>query len=158
MARRIRYGKCHAGLIDELVKSKGSTGPFDTKARCLVYAAGYAASFGPEKGRKKLPESTAEALRYSTFTDLEYFDEFLLSLAILVKQDIKILEDKVGDDSAVNSRIEIFEEFANYGLERLGESLKSEHDKTDGINLLLLGASDTTAENSAIDWSALENL
>ena len=158
MPRRITYAKCHAGLIDELVRSKDSTGPFDTKARCLVYAAGYGASFGPEKGRKELPEKTAEPLRYSTFSDLENFEEFILSLSILVKQDIKILEDKVGDDTIVNSRISIFEEFANYGLERLGEELKSDHDKTDGIKLLLSGSSETTTGSSAIDWSTLENL
>lgn len=150
---RINYDKCHENLLNELVRSDKSTGPFETKAKCLTYAASFGASFGAEKGRKPL-EGTKMDLRYDAFSSRD-FEDFIGSLAVFATKDIKLLENNEETDT---ERVRIFEEFANYGLERLSAELKGEHRKTDGIALLISRSYSEKAEGDGIDWKQIENL
>jgi dnd system-associated protein 4 len=158
MIRRISYAQCHDELVSELWPNKDNTdatGPFDSKAKCLIYAASFGAEFGFDKGRKKLPERRSEGIRYDVFSGCSGFEDFICSLAVFATQDIKILE---GDDETTNKRITIFEEFANYGLERLKAELKGEHNKTEGLTILLSKKySDLVAEDG-INWDKIESL
>lgn len=154
MPRRINYAKSHEGLLNELVRSNDNSGPFETKAKCLIYAASFGSSFGPEQGRKPMPEKKGESIRYDVFTSLE-FEDLICSLAVYATKDIKILEDS--EDTA-NERVTIFEEFANCGLERLGAELKGEGNKTDGIALLLSKNFSGRADEDGINWGKIENL
>ncbi len=156
MPRRINYAKCHEGLLNELVRSKDSSGPFETKAKCLIYAASFGASFGVEKGRKPLPDKKAEAIRYDIFA-CQDFEDLICSLAIFATKDIKILENNE-DSDAGDQRVTIFEEFAHYGLERLEAELKGEANKTDGIALLLSKNYSDRVEEAGINWEKIENL
>jgi len=154
MPRRINYAKCHEALLNDLVRSSESTGPFETKAKCLVYAASFGASFGPKDGRKSLPEKKGESIRYDVFANQD-FEDLIGSLAVFATKDIKILDDS--EDTA-NERVTIFEEFANCGLERLGAELKGEANKTDGIALLLSKNYSGRVNEDGINWGKIENL
>lgn len=154
MPRRINYAKIHEDLLDELVRSSDNSGPFETKARCLIYAASFGACFGPDSGRKKLPEKKGESIRYDVFQSPD-FEDLIASLAVFAKKDIKILDD---NDDAANERVTIFEEFANSGLGRLKSELSGEANKTDGIALLLSKNYSNRVEEDGINWDKIENL
>jgi dnd system-associated protein 4 len=154
MPRRINYAKSHESLLNELVRSSDSSGPFETKARCLTYAASFGASFGPEKGRKSLPEKKGESIRYDVFHSPD-FEDLICTLAVFATKDINVLQD---DEDATDKRVTIFEEFANCGLERLEAELKGEANKTDGIALLLSKNFSDRVEEEGINWEKIENL
>lgn len=154
MPRRINYAKNHESLLEELVRSSDNSGPFETKARCLIYAASFGTSFGSDDGRKEMPEKKGESIRYDVFQSPD-FEDFIASLAVFAKKDIKILED---NEDAANERVTIFEEFANCGLERLESELKGEANKTDGIALLLSKNYSDRVEEDGINWDKIENL
>ena len=154
MPRRINYAKCHDGLLNELVRSNDSTGPFETKAKCLIYAASFGASFGFDKGRKALPEKKGESIRYDVFA-CQDFEDLICSLAVFSTKDIKILEN---NEDTANERVTIFEEFANCGPERLEAELKGEANKTDGIALLLSKNYSDRVQEDGINWGKIESL
>jgi len=154
MPRRINYAKCHEGLLNGLVRSKESSGPFETKAKCLIYAASFGASFGAAKGRRQLPDKKAEAIRYDIFA-CQDFEDLICSLAIFATKDIKILENS---EEAGDKRVTIFEEFAHCGLERLEAELKGEANKTDGIALLLSKNYSDRVEEAGINWGKIKAL
>ena len=150
---RINYDKCHETLLNELVRSEKSSGPFETKAKCLTYAASFAAEFGPEKGRKPIA-GTKMDLRYDAFSSRD-FEDFICSLAVFATKDVKLLEN---NEETSTKRVRICEEFANYGLERLAAELKGEGNKTDGIALLLSKSTSEGVEEDGINWNQIENL
>lgn len=150
---RINYDKCHEVLLNELVRSEKSTGPFETKAKCLTFAASFGASFGAEKGRKPL-EGTKMDLRYDAFASSD-FEDFICSLAVFVTKDVRLLEN---NEETATERVRIFEEFANLGLDRLTAELKGEANKTDGIALLVSKSHNENAEEGGIDWGQIECL
>jgi len=136
------------------VRSKDSSGPFETKAKCLIYAASFGSSFGVEKGRTPLPDKKAEAIRYDIFA-CQDFEDLICSLAIFATKDIKILES---NEDAGDKRVTIFEEFAHCGLERLEAELKGEANKTDGIALLLSKNYSDRVQEDGINWGKIESL
>ena len=148
---RIKYDKCHETLLNELLRS--DSGPFETKAKCLTYAASFAAEFGPEKGRKPIA-GTKMDLRYDAFSSRD-FEDFICSLAVYATKDIKLLEN---NEETSTTRVRIFEEFANYGLERLATELKGEGNKTHGITLLLNKSPSEKVEEDGINWNQIESL
>ena len=150
---RINYDKSHEGLLNELVRSDKTSGPFETKAKCLTYAASYGSEFGPEKGRKPI-SGTKMDLRYDAFSSRD-FEDFICSLAVYATKDIKLLET---NEETATERVRIFEEFANCGLERLAAELKGEANKTDGIALLISKSKSQKVEEDGIDWNKIENL
>lgn len=154
MPRRINYAKSHEVLLNQLVRSIDSSGPFETKAKCLIYAASFGASFGFDQGRKPLPEKKGESIRYDVFQNQD-FEDLICSLAVFATKDIKILED---NEDTANERVTIFEEFANCGLERLEAELKGEANKTDGIALLLSKNFSGRADEDGINWGKIEAL
>ena len=154
MPRRINYSKCHEALLNELVRSNDGSGPFETKAKCLIYAASFGASFGFDQGRKPLPEKKGESIRYDVFANQE-FEDLICSLAVFATKDIKILED---NEDTANERVTIFEEFSNCGLERLESELKGEANKTDGIALLLSKNFSGRVDEDGINWGKIESL
>jgi dnd system-associated protein 4 len=153
MSKRINYIKCNESILNELVSSSNTSGPFENKAKCLIYAASLAASFGPVKGRKTL-SGTKMDLRYDAFSSRD-FEDFICSLAVFATKDIKILEN---NEDTANERVKIFEEFANCGLERLEAELKGEANKTDGIALLLSKNFSGRVDEDGINWGKIESL
>ena len=158
MPRRVQYAKIHDDFINELVRADDTTGPFETRAKCLTFAASFGASYGAETGRKKLPTRSSdicEPIRYDVFQSQE-FEDLICGLSVFATKNIKILKS---DEETANHRITIFEEFAHLGLDKLKAELKGEIDLTDGIALLLKKKySDRVAEGGTIDWSKVVSI
>lgn len=154
MPRRIEYAIEHEQFIKDLVRSDESRGPFETKAKCLIFSATFGASFGPKQGRELLPEKggRAEPIRYDVFHSAA-FEELLGSLAVYANENIELLSNT---EEAIDKQIAIFEEYAHCGLGKLKLKLSGERNLTDGIMLLLKESRPNQSTGAdEIDWGKI---
>lgn len=133
-ASRIRVAKDKADLVKQLVDYKGTTGPFQTYADAIAFAA----SLGG-KCHKRVPLGTISTSEPAPI-GLEIFisrgyDTTIKLLALAETADHKILSTFNPENEAL--RLQIFEEYANGGLEILRDELRGAVDYTDRILLML---------------------
>ncbi|HBB33813.1 MAG TPA: DNA phosphorothioation-associated protein 4 [Cyanobacteria bacterium UBA8803] len=133
-ANRIRVAKDKADLVKALVASPDTTGPFQTYADVMVFAAALGA-----KGQKRSPlEAIAKKepapIGIEIFVSRGY-DSVIKVLAIAETKDAKILS--AFDEKAEEERIHIFEEYANGGLEILRDEMRGAVDYTERLLLVL---------------------
>ncbi|NES80799.1 MAG: DNA phosphorothioation-associated protein 4 [Moorea sp. SIO2B7] len=130
---RIRIAKDKAELVQALVDGKGKTGPFQTYADVMVFAASMGA-----KRKKRSPigaiSSEPAPIGLEIFISRGYDLMFKL-LAIAETKDPTILS--VYDPSAETKRVRIFEEYANGGLEILRDELRGAVDYYERLLLIL---------------------
>ncbi|TFI53830.1 DNA phosphorothioation-associated protein 4 [Mastigocladus laminosus UU774] len=131
---RIRVAKDKAELVKALTSADGGTGPFQTFADVIVFAAALGA-----KHKKRVPLGEISKREPSPIR-LEYFasvgnDWVIKLLGITETQDIKILS--LGEEEYETNRNHIFEEYANGGLEILQGELRGAVDYTERILLIL---------------------
>ena len=131
---RIRVAKDKAELVKALTSADGATGPFQTYADVIVFAAALGS-----KHNKRVPLGEISKREPSPIR-LEYFattgnDWVIKLLGVTETQDIKILSFTEEDYEA--QRNIIFEEYANGGLEILQNELRGSVDYTERILLLL---------------------
>lgn len=131
---RIRVAKDKADLVKALVASDNTTGPFQTYADVMVFAAALGA-----KRKKRSPLgviSTKEPapIALEIFVSRGY-DRVLKLLAIAETKDVKILS--LLDEASEEKRIHIFEEYANGGLEILRDELRGAVDYSERLLLIL---------------------
>ena len=134
-ASKIRIAKDKADLVKSLAIAKETTGPFQTYADVMVFAAALGAN------RKKRVPLAEISRRDPLPIDMEIFisrgyDTLIKLLAISETKDINILSPH--DEDADEKRIRIFEEFANGGLEILQEELRGAVDYSDRLLLMLI--------------------
>lgn len=130
--QRIKIAKDKVQLVKCLKASDDTTGPFQTYADVLIFAAALGA-----KRRKRVP-----LVNFAKDLDpirREYFDsnksEILINLiAIFDVENQNVLAENEQSDE---QRIEIFEEYANGGLEILQDELRGAVDYTERIVLIL---------------------
>ncbi|HAC62456.1 MAG TPA: DNA phosphorothioation-associated protein 4 [Cyanothece sp. UBA12306] len=147
---RIRIAKDKAELVQALVDKQGSTGPFQTYADVMVFAATYGA-----KSQKRVPLNVISKepapISLEIFISRGY-DTIIKLLAISETNDPKILSAYQPEAEA--KRIHIFEEYANGGLEKLREELRGTVDYTERILLILsLEKLPHSLENEEFDLS-----
>ena len=132
-ANRIRVAKDKAELVKSLVDLPSTTGPFPTYADVMVFAASLGA-----KRKKRSPLGTIakepSPIALEVFVSRGY-DRVLKLLAIAETQDTKILSPT--DEIAEEKRIQIFEEYANGGLDILRNELRGAVDYSDRLLLIL---------------------
>ena len=133
-ANRIRVAKDKADLVKALVDSTNTTGPFQTYADVMVFAAALGA-----KRKKRSPLGAISTKEVSPIA-LEVFvsrgyDLVLKLLAIRETKEAKIIS--LFDETSEEKRIHIFEEYANGGLEMLRDELRGAVDYTERILLIL---------------------
>jgi dnd system-associated protein 4 len=143
-ANRIRVAKDKADLVKALVVSNNPTGPFQTYADVMVFAATLGAK------RKKRSPLTAISNKEPAPIALEVFisrgyDLVLKLLALTETKDAKILS--LFDETSEEKRTHIFEEYANGGLEVLRDELRGAVDYTERL-LLILSAERFKKESS----------
>lgn len=131
---RIRVAKDKADLVKALTSSDGATGPFQTYADVIVFAAALGV-----KHKKRVPLGEISKREPSPIR-LEYFatvgnDWVIKLLGVTETQDIKILT--LTEEEYEAQRNQIFEEYANGGLEIVQKELRGAVDYTDRILLLL---------------------
>lgn len=131
---RIRVAKDKADLVKALTSADGATGPFQTYADVIVFAATLGA-----KHKKRVPLGEISKREPAPIPQEQFllrgYDMVINLLAIAETQDMKIFSFK--DDEYINKRIYIFEEYANGGLEILREELRGTVDFTDRTTLIL---------------------
>jgi dnd system-associated protein 4 len=132
---RIRIAKNKTELVKALTQGDGNTGPFQTYADVMVFAA----SLGIKR-KKRIPLEEV-AKRDPSPIGIEVFwsrgyDSVIKLVAIADSKDINILSPT--DEKAEASRVEIFEEYANGGLEVLEDELRGSVDYADRILLMLM--------------------
>ncbi|QSJ17858.1 DNA phosphorothioation-associated protein 4 [Nostoc sp. UHCC 0702] len=131
---RIRVAKDKADLVKALTSSDGGTGPFQTFADVIVFAAALGA-----KHKKRVPLGEISKREPSPIR-LEYFasvgnDVVIKLLGMTETQDIKILS--INEEEYDTQRNQIFEEYANGGLEILQNELRGAVDYSERILLFL---------------------
>ena len=131
---RIRVAKDKADLVQQLVDYKGTTGPFQTYADAIAFAAALGA-----KWQKRIPLGTISTSEPAPI-GLEIFisrgyDTTIKLLAIAETSNPKILSTFHPENEA--KRLQIFEEYANGGLEILRDELRGAVDYTERILLML---------------------
>ncbi|MEH2386834.1 MAG: DNA phosphorothioation-associated protein 4 [Nostoc sp.] len=134
-ANRIRVAKDKAELVKSLVASKDTTGPFQTYVEVIVFAAALGVKY---KKRVPLGETTKREpspIPQENFASLGY-DLIIKLLGINETQDINILSSREEQDE--DKRTQIFEEYANGGLEILQNELRGSVDYSERLLLVLI--------------------
>ncbi|MFN6513555.1 MAG: DNA phosphorothioation-associated protein 4 [Nostoc sp. CreGUA01] len=131
---RIRVAKDKAQLVKDLTSSDGGTGPFQTFADAIVFAAALGA-----KHKKRVPLGEISKREPSPIR-LEYFatmghDVLIKLLGITETQDINILS--LDEEQYETQRHHIFEEYANGGLEILQNELRGAVDYSERLLLIM---------------------
>ncbi|MEH2320994.1 DNA phosphorothioation-associated protein 4 [Nostoc sp.] len=134
-ANRIRVAKDKAELVKSLVASKDTTGPFQTYVEVMVFAAALGVKY---KKRVPLGETTKREpspIPQENFASLGY-DLIIKLLGINETKDINILSSREEQDE--DKRTQIFEEYANGGLEILQNELRGSVDYSERLLLVLI--------------------
>lgn len=130
---RVRIAKDKAEFVQSLVDFNGNSGPFQTYADAIAFAAALGIN-----AKKRVPlglvAKEPAPISSEIFISRGY-DSLLKLLAIAATQDPNILS--VYNPIAEAQRIQIFEEYANGGLEQLQEELKGSVDYTERLLLIL---------------------
>jgi dnd system-associated protein 4 len=132
---RIRVAKDKADLVKSLTSVDGGTGPFQTFADVIVFAAALGA-----KHKRRVPLGEISKREPSPIR-LEYFatmghDAVIPLLGVTETHDIEILS--IHEEDYTIKRNEIFEEYANGGLEVLQNELRGAVDNLYLERILLL--------------------
>ncbi|AUT00533.1 DNA phosphorothioation-associated protein 4 [Nostoc sp. CENA543] len=131
---RIRVAKDKAELVKALTSSDGSTGPFQTFADVIVFAAALGA-----KHKKRVPLGEISKREPSPIGQEHFltrgYDLIIKLLAIVEEKELAILS--VGNEKFENQRLRLFEEYANGGLEILQNEMRGAVDYSERILLVL---------------------
>ncbi|MEB3827553.1 DNA phosphorothioation-associated protein 4 [Phormidium sp. CCY1219] len=133
-ACRVKIAKDKAELVKSLTNMDKHTGPFPTYADVMVFAAALGAN---RKKRVPLGQTSKRdpaPISMDIFVSRGY-DLFFKLLAIAENKQAKILSPN--DATIEEERAQIFEEYANGGLEALREELRGSVDYTERILLML---------------------
>lgn len=131
---RIRVAKDKAQLVKDLTSSDGNTGPFQTFADVVVFAAALGAKHQKRVPLGEISKREPSPIRLESFGSMGT-DIVIKLLAVTDTEEIKLLSPREEEDE--KQRNEIFEEYANGGLEILQKELIGAVDYTEHILLLL---------------------
>lgn len=131
---RIRVAKDKAELVKALTSADGATGPFQTYADVIVFAAALGA-----KHNKRVPLGEISKREPSPIPQEQFivrgYDTVINLLAINETKDIKILS--LLEEKSYEKRNCIFEEYANGGLEILQTEFRGAVDYSERLLLIL---------------------
>lgn len=134
-ANRVRVAKDKADLVKALTVGNDTTGPFQTFADAIAFAAALGAKRKRRVPLQEISKKEPGAIAQDIFISRGY-DTLIKLLAIAESKDIKIISP--ADIDAEETRIQIFEEYANGGLEILQEELRGAVDYSDRLLLILI--------------------
>ncbi|WP_066374762.1 DNA phosphorothioation-associated protein 4 [Anabaena sp. CA = ATCC 33047] len=131
---RIRVAKDKADLVKALTSSDGGTGPFQTFADVIVFAAALGAKHQKRVPLGEISKREPSPIRIEHFASVGN-DVVIILLGMVETQDINILSTY--DAANETQRHHIFEEYANGGLEILQTELRGAVDYSERILLFL---------------------
>lgn len=131
---RIKVARDKAELVRKLLDEKKTTGMFSTYADVIAFAASLGVRYQKRSPVKEVSQSEPAPISLEVFISRGY-EPLLRLIAVTSTEDIKVLSND--DDSAEATRVLIFEEYANGGLEKLQQELRGAVDYTDRLVLIL---------------------
>ncbi|WP_375511977.1 DNA phosphorothioation-associated protein 4 [uncultured Nostoc sp.] len=131
---RIRVAKDKAELVKDLTSSDGGTGPFNTFADVIVFAAALGAKHKKRVALGEISKREPSPIRIEYFASMGN-DILIKLLAINETKDIKTLS--INEEEYERQRNHIFEEYANGGLEILQNELRGSVDYAERILLFI---------------------
>lgn len=131
---RVRVAKDKAELVQALVDFNGATGPFQTYADVLIFAAVLGAKRHRRVSLGAISTAEPAPISLEIFVSRGY-DAIIKLLAIADTGDPNVLS--AYHFNAEARRVQILEEYANGGLEELREELRGAVDYTERLLLIL---------------------
>lgn len=131
---RVRVAKDKAELVQALVDFNGATGPFQTYADVVIFAAVLGAKWRRRVSLGAISTAEPAPISLEIFVSRGY-DGIIKLLAIADTQDPQVLS--AYHVHAEARRVQILEEYANGGLEALREELRGAVDYTERLLLIL---------------------
>ncbi|BAZ41312.1 hypothetical protein NIES4101_72760 [Calothrix sp. NIES-4101] len=131
---RIRVAKDKAELVKALTSAEGRTGPFQTFADVIVFAATLGVKHKKRVALGEISKREPAPIRVEHFVSMGH-DWVIKLLGVTATQDIKVISPF--EQEFETQRNSVFEEYANGGLEILQNELRGAVDYTERILLLL---------------------
>ncbi len=144
---RVRIAREKAELVQALGDFGDANGPFQTYADVIAFAAMLGAKYQQRLSLGAISQEPSP-ISLDVFQSRGY-DPLIQLLAIIETQDPHVISPF--DSEAGQRRVEIFEEYANGGLQKLQETLRGAVDYTERL-LLLLNQERVLKENSEIEF------
>lgn len=132
---RIRVAKDKADLVKELTVSPGTTGPFQTYADAIVFAAALGVKHKKRVPLEGISKREPGAIGLDVFVARGY-DLVIKLLAVTDTQESKILS--LNEEGYDDKRLHLFEEYANGGLEILQGGFQGAVDYSERLLLILI--------------------
>ncbi len=134
MAIRVKIAKDKAQFVQSLVQTNENLqGIFPTYADLIAFAASLGVKYKYRLPLEAVAKETSP-ISLDVFTSRGY-DLLIKLLAIAETEEPKIISNS--DSELEETKITIFEEYANGGLEKLKEQLKGSVDYTERLLLIL---------------------
>lgn len=131
---RIRVARDKADLVKQLTVSAETTGPFQTYADVIVFAAALGAKYKKRVPLGEISKREPSPIALEIFVSRGY-ELVIKLLAVTETQNIKILSSN--EEKYENERHHIFEEYANGGLEILQTEFNGAVDYSERLLLVL---------------------
>jgi dnd system-associated protein 4 len=142
---RIRVAKDKAELVKSLMASAENNSPFQTYADIILFAAVLGAKQDRRVALGEISKKEPSPISSEVFISRGY-DSVMKLIAIAATENINVISPDRSD--VEQQRIQIFEEYANGGLEIIHQELRGAVDYTDRI-LLMLSTSPTETETAS---------
>ncbi|BAZ89882.1 MULTISPECIES: DNA phosphorothioation-associated protein 4 [Cylindrospermopsis] len=131
---RIRIAGDKADFVKALVANDGAQGPFQTFADVIAFAAALGIKYQKRIPFEEISKRDPSPIRLEVFATSGY-DVLIKLLAIVETENIQLLSPN--NDEEEKQRNQIFEEYANGGLEILETQIRGSVDYTERILLFL---------------------
>lgn len=132
---RVHVAKDKADLVKALTVTEGKTGPFQTYADVVVFAASLGAKRKKRVPLKEVSKREPAPIGLEIFISRGY-ESLIKLIAVAETKNPQILS--ATDVNAEAERLTIFEEYANGGLELLREEFRGASDYLDQLLLMLI--------------------
>lgn len=144
--RRVSIEKSYADFVQSMSTRDGETGvaPFATAADLVAFAASFGAS-EREPVAVKDKADRPSPIRYEVFVTRGY-ESLIDLLAAFEQNDVRALQSS---DESLNKRLEIFEGYANAGIQLMKTKLDPYADKLEGLELLLASSRNKFGESES---------
>lgn len=143
-ANRIKIAQDKAELVKSLLASKETPGLFQTYVEVMIFAAALGIKYKKSVPLRDTTKRDPSPIPQENFASLGY-DKIIKLLGIVETNDIQILASR--EDEYEDKRTQIFEEYANGGLEILQTELRGVVDYEIQFLLILRKAIDYQENN-----------
>jgi dnd system-associated protein 4 len=147
---RIRVAKDKAALVQSLMASPENNSPFQTYADIILFAAVLGAKKQHRVELGEISKKEPGPISSDIFIARGY-DAVMKLIAIAATENINVISPDRAEFE--QQRIQIFEEYANGGLEFLQQELRGAVDYTERILLMLSTPFTETATSAEFDLS-----